>query len=148
MSAGESRRGFSYDLYEQAEKRRRASDLIYRVFMDVDTAEIDAINSHFVVKMIEKWPKLSQRFRSITDEAIQGEDRHLKQGLFLWALVIDDELSKSFICPEDPLVPPAKFKKYIDRPDNLRKIVDDLRQSKISCLRMFVERARSLYHVL
>jgi hypothetical protein len=134
------------DEYERLEQKRRDSDLIYRVLMERDTVELDEILLGFRTRIMIRCPKLSTRFKVVTSESISGTDRHEKQFLFFFCLLLDKDYADSLIDEKNPLVPPSKFKKFHDDPNYLTLMCENLCNSTY-CLREFVQKTRSLYHI-
>lgn len=140
---------YSEDEYDRCERRRRASDLIYRVCLDRDTTEINDIVSKFKEKIIlrTKGTKFtpSKAVMRMVNLAIEGNDRHMKQALFFWYIYSDREFAQSLIDPENPRVPPNTFKRFYDNPNHLQKLCNDLLVTKINSLREFVKQVRNCY---
>ncbi len=133
----------------ECEERLQRSDLIYRVLLQRETSEIDGHISDFIKKLVAQTKgtkyKFSKRFHTITKEAIQGNDRHLKQCLFFWYIYTFKDFADSLVDEQNPQVPPDKFKRFRDDPENLRLMCSNLLDTHYCSLREFVNKTRICY---
>ena len=134
----------------QSHEFKKQSDFIYRVFMDLDTKEIDHFIQEEIDKVKIKFPDMSSRFHTMVDKTLNDKNKYTriaKHGymiILLW-LDISGECVKSLM-GDNPKVPPEKFKLFYE--NYLSKMCNDLLNAKIICLQEFVEKVRSVYFTL
>lgn len=139
-------------LYNQAdniEKSRQSKDLLYNVFMNSDTEELQKTTVLFAknIKESDRFSgdnKMSKRMERMLDVAVSDSNRLLKHSLILFALQMENWAVKYFM--EDNKSPPEKVSQFVSQ--DLKEAVNLLLKGSYTSLQAFVEDARWRYVTL
>lgn len=147
--SGESQYPHLYIQAEQIETTRRKKDLLYNVFMNPDTTELDKTVQTFVknLKESERFSgnnKMSTRMQRMLDITINDKNRLLKHSMILFALQMENWAVKYFM--DDNKSPPEKVSQFVSV--DLKDTVNLLLKGSYTSLQAFVEDARWRYVTL
>ena len=137
-----------YNQAEKIEKERQEKDLLYSVFMNIDTTKLQETILFFVKKLKEsdrfKDNPMSKRMLRMLDIVVKDDNRLLKHSFILFALQLEPWAVKYFM--EDNKSPPEKISNFVS--NNLKETVSLLLKGSYTSMQAFVEDARWQYVTL
>ena len=134
-----------YEQHAHYERIKMKGDLIYRVFMQKDTTELNQLLQTMIDMVVEKYPNLSDRFHTYVKRTIsedKSDVRCAKHALLLFGMSLPPEFVSSLIA-YDPQIPPEKMKEFFE--NQLPCLRDQLLNGIFSSMQEFVENARIEY---
>lgn len=147
--SSESQYPHLYNQADKIEKSRQSKDLLYNVFMNSDTKELQKTTILFVknIKESDRFSgdnKMSKRMERMLDVAVSDNNRLLKHSLILFALQMENWAVKYFM--DDNKSPPEKVSQFVSQ--DLKEAVNLLLKGSYTSLQAFVEDARWRYVTL
>lgn len=137
-----------YNQAENIENQRQEKDLLYNVFMNIDTTKLQETILFFVKKLKEsdrfKDNPMSKRLIRMMDIVVKDDNRLLKHSFILFALQLEPWAVKYFM--EDNKSPPEKISNFVS--NNLKETVSLLLKGSYTSMQAFVEDARWQYVTL
>lgn len=134
-----------YEQHAHYERLKMKGDLIYRVFMQKDTTELNQLLQAMIDIVTKKYPNLSDRFHTYVKRTIsedKADVRCAKHALLLFGMSMTPEFVTSLVA-DDPQIPPEKMKQFFE--NRLPGLCDQLLNGIFSSMQEFIENVRIEY---
>lgn len=100
-----------YDVAEHFQDQKMKADILYDAFMNKDTTNLDKMCSDILALVNERYPKMSNTFKEVTQQTMTDNARISKHALLLFGLWLTPDYAKTLVHPE-PKLDPNKFQQF------------------------------------
>jgi len=135
-----------YEEKQKLDKQREDADIIYKSFMDPNTATVDTIIREIRDLTLAEFPEASDRLRSMLNRALQDKSRVAKHAAMLFGLMLTPQYANMLL--QEVKVDPNRFRHYYTAhlPVMCQNHLNG--KPKFDSLQAFVEEARVRYIII
>ena len=135
-----------YEEKQMIDKNRENTDVIYKAFMDKDTAVLDHMIKEIRDLTVAEFPQASNRLRDMINRALEDKSRVAKHGVLLFGLYLTPNYANKLL--QEAKVDPTRFREYYTK--HLGQMCQHHLngKAKFDSMQAFVEEARTRYIII